>query len=145
MASKIKSYEFLKHTADAKFRAYGKDLEEAFANAAYATIDIITDHKKVKAKVKKQFEIESEDQKALLYDFLEKIVVLVDTDNFLISKVEEVKIKQVDEGFELSAKFSGDNVIENYEIKTTIKAATYQEMEIEKTKDKVMLQAVLDI
>lgn len=142
---KTKAYEFLKHTADAKFRAYGKTLEEAFANAAYATIDVVTDHKKVKSRVKKQFEIESEDRQALLYDFLEKIVVLIDTDNFLISKVDEVKIKQVNEGFELIAKFSGDNVIENYEIKTTIKAATYQEMEIEKIGDQMIVQAVLDI
>ncbi|MBU2522685.1 MAG: archease [Nanoarchaeota archaeon] len=140
-----KQYEFLKHTADAKFRAYGKTLEEAFVNAAYATTDIITDHKKVKAKVKKQFEIESEDQKALLYDFLERIIVLVDTDSFIISKVEDVKIKQVDGGYELTAKFSGDNVIENYDIKTTIKASTYQEMEIEKIGDQIMLQVVVDI
>jgi len=143
--TKTKKYEFLKHTADAKFRAYGRTLEEAFENAAYAATDVITDHKKVKSRVKKRIEIESEDQKALLYDFLEKIIVLVDTDNFLISKVDEVKIKQVDEGFELSAKFSGDDVIESYDIKTTIKAATYQEMEIEKTPEIVVVQAVLDI
>ena len=143
--AKQKPYEFLKHTADAKFRAYGKTLEEAFVNAAYAATDVITDHKKVKAKVKKQFEIESEDQQALLYDFLEKVIVLVDTDSFLISKVDEIKIKQVDEGFELKAKFSGDNVIENYDIKTTIKAVTYQEMEIVKTPEQIMVQVVVDI
>jgi len=137
-------YKFLPHTADAKFRAFGKSLEEAFENSAYALTDIVTDHRKVKAKVKKVIEIESEDRKALLYDFLEKLIVLIDTDGFLISKVEEVKIKQVDRGFELRAKLSGDNVIENYEIKTAIKAATYQEMEIEENEE-VMIQAVVDI
>jgi len=141
----MKAYKFLPHTADAKFRAYGKTLEKAFENAAYAMTDVITDHKKVKAKVKRVFEIESEDQKALLYDFLEKLVALVDTDSFLLSKVEEIKIKQVDRGFELKAKVSGDNVIESYDIKTTIKAVTYQEMEIEHEKEGFMLQVVVDI
>lgn len=140
-----KKYEFLKHTADAKFRAYGKTLEEAFENAAYALTDIVTDHKRVKARMKKAIEIESEDKEALLYDFLEKLIALLDTDSFLLSKVDELRITQVDEGFELKAKVSGDNVIENYAIKTTIKAATYQEMEIMKEKEGYALQAVVDI
>jgi SHS2 domain-containing protein len=138
-------YKFLPHTADAKFQAFGKTLEEAFENSAYALTDIVTDHRKVKSKVKRVIEIESEDRKALLYDFLEKLIVLIDTDGFLISKVEEVKIKQVDRGFEMRAKLSGDDVIENYSIKTAIKAATYQEMEIEEENGAVMIQAVLDI
>ena len=145
MIKMAKKYKFMPHTADAKFRAYGKNMEEAFENAAYALTDVMTDHRKVKAKVKKEISIESEDRKALLYDFLEKLIVLVDTDSFVLSKVEMLKIKQVEGGFELKAKFSGDNVIENYEIKTSIKAATYQEMEISEEKGKVMLQAVVDI
>jgi len=50
-------YKFLPHTADAKFQAFGKTLEEAFKNAAYAMTDIITNHKKVKAKVKETIKI----------------------------------------------------------------------------------------
>jgi len=57
----------------------------------------------------------------------------------------EIKIKQVYRGFELKAKVSGDNVIESYDIKTTIKAVTYQEMEIEHSKEGFMLQVVVDI
>lgn len=142
---KTKSYIFLPHTADAKFRAYGKTLEKAFENAAYAMTDVITDHKKVRAKVKRAFEIESEDQKALLYDFLERFIALVDTESFLLSKIEGLKIKQIDRGFELKAVVLGDNVIEKYETKTTIKAVTYQEMIIEKRKEGIMLQVVVDI
>mgnify|MGYP006451174011 FL=1 len=41
----MKNYEFLEHTADEKFRAYGKTLEEAFINAALATAKIMTDDK----------------------------------------------------------------------------------------------------
>ena len=41
-------YKYLPHTADVKFQSYGKTLEEAFVNAAYATADVITEHEKVK-------------------------------------------------------------------------------------------------
>ena len=36
-------YEYLDHTADAKFIAYGQTLEEAFVNCAKATFGIIID------------------------------------------------------------------------------------------------------
>ena len=40
-------HKFLPHTADVKFRAYGKSLEEAFSNAALALTEVIADPKKV--------------------------------------------------------------------------------------------------
>ncbi|MBW3022298.1 archease, partial [Candidatus Woesearchaeota archaeon] len=41
-------YEFLEHTADVKFRAYGKTLVEAFTAAAYSYADIVSAHTKIK-------------------------------------------------------------------------------------------------
>ena len=141
----MKPYIYLSHTADAKFRAFGANLDEAFANAAYAMTDVITDHKKIKAKVKEKISAKSEDEKALLYDFLEKFLILLDTKKFLLSKVNNIKIKKEKKGFSLSAEVSGDNHTENYEIRTAIKAVTYQEMDIKKEKGKVTLQVVVDI
>ena len=141
----MKSYVYLSHTADAKFRAFGANLDEAFANAAYAMTDVITDHKKIKAKVKKKISVKSEDEKALLYDFLEKFLFLLDTKRFLLGKVNKIHIKKEKKRFSLSAEVSGDNHPEKYETKTTIKAVTYQEMEIKQEKGKVMLQVVVDI
>ena len=141
----MKPYIYLPHTADAKFRAFGAELEEAFANAAYAMTNIIVDQKKVKSAVKQKISIKSEDEKALLYDFLEKLLILLDTKSFLLSKVKEIKIQKSDKGFSLNALILGDNHPENYDTKTTIKAVTYQEMEIRKEKGKVILQVVVDI
>lgn len=138
-------YIYLPHTADAKFRAFGASLDEAFMNAAYAMTDVITDHTKVKSKVKKKISIKSEDEKALLYDFLEKLLILLDAKRFLLSKVKEIKIEQSKKGFLLNALILGDTKPEKYETKTTIKAVTYQEMEIKKEKGKVTVQVVVDI
>ncbi len=134
-------YEFFPHTADVKFRAYGKSLEEAFSNAALALTKIITDPDKVEAKIEKTIEIESEDEKALLYDFLEQFIILLDSEGFLLNSVKELKI----ENRKLKAKVVGDNKLEKYETETHIKAVTYQEMEIKKEKDKYYVQVVIDI
>ena len=37
-----KRFEFLEHTADAYIIAYGKDLAEAFENAALAMFEVMT-------------------------------------------------------------------------------------------------------
>ena len=141
----MKPYIFLPHTADAKFQAFGKTLSEAFKNAAYAMTDIITDHKKVKAKVKEAIKIKSENREALLYDFLEKFLILLDTKGFLLGKIKEIKIQEKDNSFILDASISGDNHPEKYETKTTVKAVTYQRMFIRKVKKRFVLQVIVDI
>jgi SHS2 domain-containing protein len=137
----MKPYEFLPHTADAKFRAYGKTLEEAFMNAAYAMADIITDHKKVKPAAEKTISVKSENKEALLYDFLEQFLILLDSEGFLLNKVKELKIKNN----QLTAKITGDTHPEKYEIETHIKAVTYQEMFIKKEKGQYIVQVIVDL
>ncbi len=137
----MKKYEFLPHTADVKFRAYGKTMEEAFSNAALALTKVITDPSKVEAMVEKKIEVSSEDEKALLYDFLEQFLILLDSESFLLNSIKEIKI----EGNSLKAVVVGDTELEKYETGTHIKAVTYQEMEIKKEKGQYMLQVVLDL
>ena len=37
----MQKYKFLEHTADIKFQAFGKSLEEVFSNCAYAMFNSI--------------------------------------------------------------------------------------------------------
>ena len=46
MPSQQKQYEYLEHTADVKFLAYGKTLEEVFENAALAMFNVMIDTEK---------------------------------------------------------------------------------------------------
>jgi len=50
-------YEFLEHTADVKFRAYGKTLEEAFENVALAFAETVSKGEKIKEKKKKSISV----------------------------------------------------------------------------------------
>jgi len=141
----MKQYKYLEHTADVKFQAFGKSLEEAFVNAAYAFTNVMLDHKKIAAKVEKTIKVKSEDKKALLYDFLEQFLILMDSKGFLLNKVQKLKIKQEKKGFSLSASVIGDNHPEKYETEIVIKAVTYQEMFVKEEKGNVIVQVIVDI
>ena len=135
----MKPYEFLPHTADTKIRAYGKTLEEAFVNSAIATVKTITESK-IAQTTEREIQVTSENKEALLYDFLEELFILLDSEDFLLGEVKDLKI----DGLKLTATFVGDIGSDKYEIRTHVKAVTYQEMFI-KEEDIVTIQFVLDL
>ncbi len=140
----MQKYRFLSHTADAKFQAFGKTLEEAFSNAALATASLMWDPKKIEKKKELQVEIAGNDIKQLLNCFLEEIIYLLDSKMFLLSSAEKVRVKKEGSRYSLKALFRGDEYSNKYEIHGDIKAITYNEMKIEK-RDHFMVQVVVDV
>ncbi len=141
----MKKYEFLEHTADAKFRAYGKSLEEAFSNAAEAMASIIFEEGKVEPKLNKAIQAEGEDLKSLLVKFLGEFIYLLDAEGFALSRVASLTINKKKEGYVLQAVAKGDRYSEKYEILGDVKAVTYAEMQIKEEKDHCWVQVVVDI
>jgi len=133
-------YKFLEHTADMKFQAFGKSLAECFSNASYAVVEIITKDK-VKPIIKKKIIIKGKDNESLLYNFLEEFLFLLDTENFILSKIENIKI---DKELELTANVNGDNV-KKYKTITDIKAITYNDMFVLEDKKGYKCQVVVDV
>ena len=141
---RMQRYRFLKHTADAKFQAFGKTLEEAFSNAALATASLMWEWKYIKNKDKRSIEVKGKDIKQLLVAFLEEVLFLWDVNGFLLGGVEELIIRQKEKAYILSAVFFGDINKEKYVTFGDVKAITYNEMEIlEENGFKV--QVVVDI
>ncbi len=141
----MKKYEYLPHTADVKFRAYGKTLEEAFTNAAFALYHVMVDTGKVEPILKKDIAAQGDDLPSLLQQFLEQFIILLDTDNFFLSKLRQVKISSKGGKYSLTALAIGDEA-KNYEtIGPQVKAATYNSMVVKKEGVMWTIQAVLDI
>ena len=141
-----KRYEFLDHTADAKFRAYGKNMEEAFANSAIALANIMIETDKVEQKINKSIEIKGDDLKSLLVNFLGEFVYLLDAEGFVLGKIASLTINKTTEGYRLAAVAKGDKYADKYEILGDVKAVTYAEMEIkEEQKGNCWVQVVVDI
>lgn len=132
-------YEFLDHTADIKIRAYGKTLEEAYSSLIEAFANHLGKGEKISPKRGKVINVAGDDQKSLLYNFLDELIYLLDAENFLVAK-GEVFFR----GNNLKAELYGDDS-SKYKSLDYIKAATYSEMQIEKNDNGYVIQVVLDV
>ena len=145
MAEK-KGFEFLEHTADAYIAAYGTDLAEAFENAALAMFDVMTNVEKVSPEVKDSVKVVAEDEYALLYSWLEALLVKFDVNKMLYSKFKVLDLNQTSGGFRLRAEIWGEKFNpEKHAQKVGVKAVTYHRMEIIKEPNKATLKFILDI
>jgi len=141
---KVQRYRFLKHTADAKFQAFGNTLEEAFSNAALATASLMWEWASIKKKVKRTIEIQGKDIKQLLVVFLEEILFLWDVQRFVLGGVKDLVILQNKNAYTLNAVFTGDINKGEYVTFGDVKAVTYNEMEIREVNG-FQVQVVVDI
>ncbi len=141
-----KRFKFLEHTADAYIEAYGETLEEAFENAAAAMTDVMTELEKVEAQTEESFMVEGQDEPALLYSWLEELLLEFELKGNLYSRFEVLGIEETSEGVRLRAKAWGEKYDpERHPTKVGIKAATYHRMEILKEPDLVTVRFILDI
>ena len=141
-----KGFRFLEHTADAYVEAYGESLEEAFANAAIAMTDVMTEHEKVRQTENQTFEVQAEDEKALLYSWLEELLLAFELKSKIYSRFEVSKINKTATGLRLLATAWGEPYDSTRHMsKVGIKAATYHMMDIKKTPEGVVLRFILDI
>jgi SHS2 domain-containing protein len=141
----MERYRFLDHTADAKFRAFGATLEEAFANAALALASVMWDWSRVAPRRRIPVEASGPDRERLLMDFLGEVLYLLDTRGFLLAGVENVAIRETEEGWRLRADFLGDAEPARYEISGEVKAVTLNEMRVENGHDGAWVQVVIDL
>ena len=138
------NFRFLEHTADVLIQAWGATIDEAFEQAGRALFEIMTDVSELKSEIEYTFKIEAEDLQALLYDYLDELIYVFDTERIAFNKFK-VKIKEVPR-CSLDCEAWGEKFDPQRHVqKTEVKAPTYAQMDIKRESDKVTLQYVLDI
>jgi len=122
----VKRYDLIDHTADLMVKAYGRTLEECFANAGYALFDQTVDLSGIRPE--RTFEIEAAGEwlEDRLYSFLSELLFLEDCDGVILCS--------------LDVRFDGDKVLcvgkgeildrKKHRIKSEIKAVTYHMLEV---------------
>ena len=139
-------HKFLEHTADVYISVNGSTLEEAFEYAALATMEVITDPKKVDPHISEDFSIKSEDLENLLYLWIEEIIIRVDAEGLLFTDFQVFNICYFEHEWNLSAKILGEKFnSDKHEQRQHVKAITYHMMEIYIEKGGYMLKFVLDV
>ena len=141
-----KGFKLLEHTADAYVAAYGKDLAEAFENAARALFNVMTELEKISTDVVDYVEVSGDSETTLLYNWLEALIVKSEINGTLYSKFQISILDGANNSYQLKAKIWGEKFSADKHLqKVSVKAITYHRMEITKEKDKVTLKFILDI
>jgi SHS2 domain-containing protein len=142
-----KRFEFLEHTADLYIAAYGQSLEEAFENAAAAMFEGMTELDKIKPQIEDQVEVEGHDKQALLYNWLEALLLKFETEHKLYSHFNISQLEKMPTGLKFTARIKGEPFDPNRHLsKVGVKAVTYHRMEItESTKEGATVKFILDI
>jgi SHS2 domain-containing protein len=130
----MEKYKFIDiTTADVAFEAYGKDLNELFANAALAMFEVMINTKQVEPKIERKVKAEGNDLQSLMFNWLNSLLVFVDSENLAFS---EFKVKVDEKNFKLEGICKGEEMNrEKHETRTHVKACTYHQMEIKKNKN----------
>ena len=137
------SYELLDHTADAKFRARGATPEEAFASAVQGMTAIVADPTKLATHRSAHITVSGKNWQNLLFNFLEEILFLHDTEKFIPARADALTITERDGMLVLDTMLFGDDA---KKWGGNLKAVTYSEMIAEQEPDGTwLLQAVIDI
>ncbi|MDR7664547.1 archease [Methanosarcina sp. Z-7115] len=146
MPSQRKQYEYLEHTADAKFRAYGSTLEEVFENAALAMFNVMIDTEKVSVKTAKDICLNSPDLESLLVDWLSELLYTFEVDEVVFRKFRVEGIREVNGEYSIKAQAFGERFERgSHPFETDIKAVTYNQLEVSKTEEGWEAQVVVDI
>lgn len=138
-------FKYLEHITDAYIEAWGDSLEEAFSYAATATINVMFEIKNVRGTSKIYFQVEGEDYLELLFNWLEKVLLLISIDNQVISSFE-IKISKLDTKYRLTAQGMAEAIdISKHNYRTEIKGITYHEMEVLQEDGQYIVRFILDL
>jgi len=139
-------FDFLEHTADVYIRAHGKTMQEAYENAALAMFETMTDTSKIAPTQEETVEVEAEDQYALLYNWLEALLVKFERENMLYSKFQITDWKETADTFKIKSIVWGEKFdTQKHPQKVAVKAVTYHRMVVIHEIDRVILEFILDI
>jgi SHS2 domain-containing protein len=138
-------YRFLDHMTDAVIEAYGDTLDEAFEQAAKGLNDTMVDLKGVQPDRELEISAEGHDIESLLFDWLDKVMLILVADGIVMSEFS-AKIRKTDDRYELAGTAKGEFLdLKRHTYKVEIKAVTYHEMSVRQQDGKATVRFLLDL
>jgi SHS2 domain-containing protein len=129
-------------TADLGIEAWGHSLEEAFASAAQGLASLLSELPGGEQPLEKDIHLEADSLSTLLVQFLNEIIYLEETQDFLPGAVKHLTLT----GNRLDATLTGAAYDpEIHTLNAQVKAATYHGLEIEKEGDTVRIKVIFDV
>jgi SHS2 domain-containing protein len=130
----MQRFELIEHTADIGINAYGKDLPEAFASAAYGMFSIIAELDSVKEVASRRVEVTADDIESLLFEWLNSLLYYFDIEMLLFSRFDIIEFGDT----RLVADCRGEKYdASRHRLKTGVKSATYHMLEVDRKNNRV--------
>jgi len=129
-------------TADLGIEAWGHSLEDAFSSAAHGLASLLSELPGGEQPLEKDIHLEADSLSTLLVQFLNEIIYLEETQDFLPGAVKHLTLT----GNRLDATLTGaayDPGI--HTLNAQVKAATYHGLEIEKEGERVTIKVIFDV
>jgi SHS2 domain-containing protein len=129
-------------TADLGIEAWGHSLEDAFSSAAHGLASLLSELPGGEQPLEKDIHLEADSLSTLLVQFLNEIIYLEETQDFLPGAVKHLTLT----GNRLDATLTGaayDPGI--HTLNAQVKAATYHGLEIKKEGDTVRIRVIFDV
>ncbi|HJX70135.1 MAG TPA: archease [Dehalococcoidia bacterium] len=137
----MKRFDIIDHTADVGIVAYGAELKEAFANAAYAMFTMIADLEGVREEICRQIEVQAEDRESLLASWLNELLYLFDAERIIFKRFEIIELGESS----LKAEGYGEPMdVTRHSLKAGVKAATYHLLRVAKD-DGYSVRVIFDV
>jgi SHS2 domain-containing protein len=136
----MQRFELIEHTADIGIKAYGKDLPEAFANAAFGMFSIIAELDNVLEKESRRVEVAADDVESLLFEWLNGLLYYFDVETLLFKRFDILELGDT----RLVADCHGEKYDPSrHRLKTGVKSSTYHMLEVDRENNRV--QVIFDI
>lgn len=136
----MRRFRLIEHTADVGLIAYGSDIAESFANAAYGMFSIMIDMRTVRLNETRMIELAENNSENLLFSWLNELLYFFDAEKLLFRQFD---IERSD-GLSIKAKCTGEKVDPvRHHLKTGVKSATYHMLQVDSQKNQV--RVIFDI
>ena len=133
------AFEEIEHTADRALKINGRNLEELFVNAARGLNSVMgADSDLNSAPLTKSIELDAMDGESLLVEWLSELAYWAEAEMLVFSKFDMQDVSPT----RVKAKIFGSRVTQ---LENHIKAVTYHNLEIAKTKTGLTATVVFDV
>lgn len=134
------SYRYLDHTADIGIEVHAESQNQAYEEMFFALINLIYDIDTVKALEERTVEIFSKTNSGKLVELLNRILYLIDGDDFLVKDLEVKSLRP------FIARITGENRNNNHhKFKSMVKGVTYYQAFLRKKGEFYHAKVFLDV
>jgi SHS2 domain-containing protein len=138
----MKKFDVVEHTADTGIVAYGADMREAFANAAYGMFSLMADLEQVREETSRYIEAEAGDRESLVVSWLNELLYMFDVERVVFKRFDILELTNT----RLRADAYGEKVdASRHELRSGVKAATYHMLKVSEDRGRCRIRVIFDV